>query len=45
VSYLPLLLPEIKQYLMDVVFDEIAAKELDEEHWWFENESGQACKW
>lgn len=45
VSYLPLIMPEVKQYLMDVVFDETAAANLREEDWWFENEEGLACKW
>ncbi|PPQ65006.1 hypothetical protein CVT26_015715 [Gymnopilus dilepis] len=45
VSYLPLIVPEIRQYLMDVVFDEIAAKGLKEEEWWFESEEGTLLKW
>lgn len=45
VSYLPLLLPEIKKYLMEVVFDDAAASVLKDEDWWFENEEGHACKW
>lgn len=45
VSYLPLLMPEIKKFLMDVVFDEIAASTLREEDWWFESEEGTLLKW
>jgi len=45
VSYLPLLMPEIKKFLMDVVFDEAAAAVLKEEDWWFEGEEGTLLKW
>ncbi|TFK44597.1 autophagy protein Apg5-domain-containing protein [Crucibulum laeve] len=45
VSYLPLLMPEIRRFLMDVVFDEAAAKNLKEEDWWFETEEGTLLKW
>jgi autophagy-related protein 5 len=45
VSYLPLLVPEIKRFLMDVVFDEAAGKALKEEDWWFEGEDGSLLKW
>ena len=45
VSYLPLLVPEIKRFLMDVVFDEAAGKVLKEEDWWFESEGGNLLKW
>lgn len=45
VSYLPLLLPEIRRFLMDVVFDEAAASSLKEEDWWFETEEGTITKW
>jgi autophagy-related protein 5 len=45
VSYLPLLVPEIRRFLMDVVFDEAAAKTLKEEDWWFESEEGTLLKW
>ena len=45
VSYLPLLLPEIRRFLMDVVFDEAAASSLKEEDWWFETEEGTVMKW
>ncbi|KAG5340666.1 hypothetical protein C0989_000816 [Termitomyces sp. Mn162] len=45
VSYLPLLMPEIRRFLMDVVFDEAAAKLLREEDWWFESAEGTVLKW
>ncbi|KAF9529306.1 autophagy protein Apg5-domain-containing protein [Crepidotus variabilis] len=45
ISYLPLLVPEIKRFLMDVVFDETAAKSLKDEDWWFESEEGTLLKW
>ncbi|EGN99593.1 autophagy-related protein [Serpula lacrymans var. lacrymans S7.3] len=45
VSYLPLLVPEIRRFLMDVVFDEAASKMLKEEDWWFESESRTLIKW
>lgn len=45
VSYLPLIVPEIRRYLMDVVFDEVAAKGLKDEEWWFESEEGTLLKW
>jgi autophagy-related protein 5 len=45
VSYLPLLMPEIKKFLMDVVFDEAAASALKGEEWWFESEEGTLLKW
>lgn len=45
VSYLPLLVPEIKRFLTDVVFDEAAGKVLKEDDWWFEGEDGGVLKW
>lgn len=45
VSYLPLLMPELRRFLMDVVFDEAAGKMLKEEDWWFESEEGTLLKW
>ncbi|KAH9949007.1 autophagy protein Apg5-domain-containing protein [Amylocystis lapponica] len=45
VSYLPLLVPEIKRFLMDVVFDEASARLIKEEDWWFESEEGSLLKW
>ncbi|KAF8124921.1 autophagy-related protein [Boletus edulis] len=45
VSYLPLLMPELRRFLMDIVFDEAAGKILKEEDWWFESEEGTLLKW
>ena len=45
VSYLPLLVPEMKHFLMDVVFDEAGASVIKEEDWWFESEDGNLLKW
>ena len=45
VSYLPLLIPELKRFLTDVVFDEAAARTIKEEDWWFETDDGQLLKW
>lgn len=45
VSYLPLLVPEIKRFLSDVVFDEAAAQAIKEEDWWFESEDGAVFRW
>ncbi|KAI6157393.1 autophagy-related protein [Pisolithus tinctorius] len=45
VSYLPLLMPELRRFLMDVVFDDAAARLLKEEDWWFESEDGALLKW
>lgn len=45
VSYLPLIIPEIKRFLMDVVFDEAGARVIKEEDWWFESEEGSLLKW
>ncbi|TFK53868.1 hypothetical protein OE88DRAFT_1625082 [Heliocybe sulcata] len=45
VSYLPLLVPEVRQFLMDVVFDENGGRVVKEEEWWFEREDGGLVKW
>ena len=48
ISYLPLLIPEIKKFLMEVVFDDPSspgAVGLKEEDWWFESEEGNLLKW
>jgi autophagy-related protein 5 len=45
VSYLPLLISEIKRFLQDVVFDDEAARLMKEEDWWFESEEGHLLKW
>ncbi|KAF5320989.1 hypothetical protein D9619_001418 [Psilocybe cf. subviscida] len=45
ISYLPLIVPEVRRFLMDVVFDDVAAKSLKDEEWWFESEDGILLKW
>lgn len=45
VSYLPLLIPEVRRFLMDVVFDEAAASVIKEDEWWLESEEGTLLKW
>ncbi|KAI0033448.1 autophagy protein Apg5-domain-containing protein [Vararia minispora EC-137] len=45
VSYLPLLVPDLKRFLSDIVFDDEAARVLNEEDWWFESEEGTLLKW
>ncbi|KAJ7594851.1 autophagy protein Apg5-domain-containing protein [Mycena floridula] len=45
VSYLPLLMPEIRRFFMDIVFDETAAKDLKDDEWWFETSEGTLLKW
>ena len=45
VTYLPLLVPELKRFLSDIVFDEEAARVMNEEDWWFESEEGLPLKW
>lgn len=45
VTYLPLLVPEIKRFLTDIVFDGAAAKAIKEEEWWFETEDRILMKW
>jgi len=45
VSYLPLLVPEIKRFLLDVVFDPAATKTVKEEEWWFETDDQVLMKW
>ncbi|KAI0093454.1 autophagy protein Apg5-domain-containing protein [Irpex rosettiformis] len=45
VSYLPLLIPDLKRFLLDVVFDEAAARTVKEEDWWFESDDGNLLKW
>jgi len=39
------LVPEIKRFLQDVVFDDEAARLMKEEEWWFESEEGLLLKW
>lgn len=38
-TYLPLLIPEIKENLVEVVLDDQAWAETDEKEWWFEEDS------
>ncbi|KAK7035263.1 autophagy protein 5 [Paramarasmius palmivorus] len=45
VSYMPLLMPEIRRFFMELVFDETAAKELKDDEWWFETAEGKLVKW
>ncbi|EJD40914.1 autophagy protein 5 [Auricularia subglabra TFB-10046 SS5] len=45
VSYLPLLIPDIKRHLAELVLDDQGAKFLKEEDWWFEAEGGVLMKW
>ena len=45
VSYLPLLVSEIKRFLAEIVFDAAAAKNVKEEEWWFESEDGILMRW
>ncbi|KIY65911.1 autophagy-related protein [Cylindrobasidium torrendii FP15055 ss-10] len=45
VSYLPLVLPEIRRFFADLVFDETGAKDIKDEDWWFENTDGVPLKW
>ena len=42
---MPLLVPEIKRFLLDVVFDAAAAKTIKEEEWWFETDDQVLMKW
>ncbi|KZT18160.1 hypothetical protein NEOLEDRAFT_1080863 [Neolentinus lepideus HHB14362 ss-1] len=45
VSYLPLVVPEVRAFLMDVVFDENGGRVVKEEEWWFERDDGGLVKW
>ncbi|KAF9050978.1 autophagy-related protein [Hymenopellis radicata] len=45
VSYLPLILPEIRRFFTDLVFDEQSAKDIKDEDWWFETVDGTSLKW
>ncbi|KAG8887931.1 autophagy protein 5, partial [Tulasnella sp. 332] len=46
ISYLPLLIPDIKKHLTDVILDESNAALVKEEDWWFEEtERGGLMKW
>lgn len=46
ISYLPLLLPDIKKHLTDLILDETNASLVKEDDWWFEEtERGGLMKW
>lgn len=45
VSYLPLLVPEIKRFLSDLVFDDAGNMSIRETDWWFEGDDGHPIKW
>lgn len=53
-TYLPLLIPEIKEHLVEVALDDQAFAESDEREWWFKEDAREAegsfasqgpCKW
>ncbi|GJJ07187.1 hypothetical protein Clacol_001387 [Clathrus columnatus] len=45
VSYLPLLIPEIKRFLTDLVLDDAGNMSVRESDWWFEGDDGHPVKW
>ncbi|GAA5823957.1 hypothetical protein JCM11251_003357 [Rhodosporidiobolus azoricus] len=45
ISYLPLLLPQIRKYFLDLVLDDNSAASLRDEDIWFEAEGGGPLKW
>lgn len=45
ISYLPLLVPELKKFLTELVFEESASRAIKEDDWWFENDEGALMKW
>ncbi|KAG8773359.1 autophagy protein 5, partial [Serendipita sp. 398] len=45
ISYLPLIVPELKQYLIELVLSEREAANVKEDVWWFEDEYGTVVKW
>ncbi|CAG7854307.1 Autophagy protein 5 {ECO:0000256/RuleBase:RU361202} [Serendipita indica DSM 11827] len=45
ISYLPLIVPELKQYLVELVLSEREGANLKEDSWWFEDEFGGVVKW
>ncbi|KAF8605556.1 hypothetical protein BDV93DRAFT_570088 [Ceratobasidium sp. AG-I] len=46
ISYLPLLLPDIRKHLTDLVLEGTAATTIKDEDWWFEDaDSGALVKW
>lgn len=52
-TYLPLLIPEIRENLVDIALDDQQLAETDELEWWFEEDPGDssgftpqgACRW
>jgi autophagy-related protein 5 len=53
-SYLPLLIPEIRENLVELALDEEKLGDTDEKDWWFEEEPSEGtggfasqgpCKW
>lgn len=53
-TYLPLLIPEIKEHLVEVALDDQSFAESDEREWWFEEDPQEGegafasqgpCKW
>lgn len=45
VSYPPLIMPELRNFLMDVVFHETSAQAMKPNEWWFSSEDGAPLKW
>ena len=45
VSYLPLLVPDIKKHLAELVLDDNGTTFLKDEDWWFEADGGLLMKW
>lgn len=44
ISYLPLLLPDIKRHLVEIVLDDVSV--VNEQDWWFEESgTGTIMKW
>lgn len=42
---MPLIIPELKQYLVELVLSEREGANVKEEQWWFEDEFGGMVKW
>ena len=42
-TYLPLLIPEIRENLVELALDDAQLAELDEGAWWFEEEADESC--
>ncbi|GAA6022780.1 hypothetical protein JCM10207_000414 [Rhodosporidiobolus poonsookiae] len=45
ISYLPLLVPQIRKYFLDLVLDDNSAASLRDDDIWFEAEGGTPLKW